>query len=158
MRINTVSHVSAPREVRRETNPPISETRHEKVIETASTKRLISQVLARAKMRQGVRQPVRIIPEIVRQPVRQIPGGPTGSPLSIPPTIEADLLSCGYRIPEWTPAGCRRSLAELQAEWPGFHVNGWQGLTMPECWPVALMDAVQTIYVMSIQDQMEGEI
>lgn len=158
MRATTVSHVSAPRGMRHETNPPMSETRHEKVIETASTKRLISQVLARAKVRQGVRQPVRIVAETVRQPVRQIHGEPAGSPVSTPPATAEDLLCCGYRIPSWTPAGCRRFLAELQAEWSDFHVDGWHGLTMPECWPVALMDAVQTIYVLSIQDHVEGEL
>lgn len=156
MSAETVSHVSAPREMRHETNPPVPETRHEKVIETASTKRLISQVLARAKVRQAVRQPVRIAAEPVRQPVRQIPGGPTGSPVSIPLTIAEDLLCHGYRIPSWTPAGCRRFLAELQAEWSDFHVNGWHGLTMPECWPPMLMDAMQSIYVMSIQVEVDA--
>jgi hypothetical protein len=87
--------------------------------------------------------------------INELTGGPAGSPPSIPPTLTDALLSCGYSCPEWTPEGCRGFLAELQAEWPGFHVNGWHGLTMPECWPVALMDAVQTVYVMSIQDQGE---
>lgn len=87
--------------------------------------------------------------------LRELTGGPSGSPLSIPPTLTAALLICGYTTPEWTPTGCRRFLAELQAEWPGFHVNGWHGLTMPECWPSQLMDAVQSVYVMSIQDQGE---
>jgi hypothetical protein len=89
--------------------------------------------------------------------VRQIPGGPAGSPVSIPLTIAEDLLCHGYRIPSWTPAGCRRFLAELQAEWSDFHVNGWHGLTMPECWPEELMDTVTSIYVMSIQKQSEVE-
>ena len=151
-----VSPVSAPRELRHETKPPISETRHEIVIETASTKRLISQVLARAKVRQAVRQPERIAAEIVRQPVRQIPARPSGSPLSIPSNLTEDLFCCGYHAPEWTPAGCRAFLSELMREWPGFEVRGWHGLTMPECWPVALMDAVQSVYVMSIQDQGEA--
>lgn len=148
-----VSHVSAPREMRHETKPPIAETRHEKVIETASTKRLISQVLARSKVRQAVRQPVRNDAETLRQPVRQISRGPSGSPPPLPLNLTDNLLSYGYRLPEWTPAGCRRVLSELQTEWPGFHVSGWHGLTMPESWPVALMDAAQSIYVMSIQDQ-----
>ncbi|NCC85581.1 MAG: hypothetical protein EOM03_15855 [Clostridia bacterium] len=73
--------------------------------------------------------------------------------LPIPEHLQESLLNCGYRLPSWTPAGCRTFLAELQAEWPTFHVNGWHGLTMPECWPVALMDAVQSIYILSIQDQ-----
>lgn len=88
--------------------------------------------------------------------INELTGGPSGSPLSIPPNMAEDLLCCGYRIPEWTPAGCRVFLAELQPEWPDFHVNGWHGLAMPECWPVALMDSVQSIYVMSIQDQGEA--
>lgn len=86
----------------------------------------------------------------------ELTGGPTGSPLSIPPTMAEDLLCCGYSIPSWTPAGCRAFLAELMREWPDFHVNGWHGLTMPECWPVALMDAVTSIYVMSIQAEVEA--
>lgn len=80
-------------------------------------------------------------------------GAETPLSLSIPPAMAEDLLCCGYYAPEWTPAGCRRFLAELQAEWPGFEIRGWHGLTMPECWPVALMDAVESVYVMSIQDQ-----
>jgi len=88
--------------------------------------------------------------------INELTGGPAGSPLSIPPTMAEDLLCCGYYAPEWTPAGCRRFLAELQAEWPGFHVNGWHGLTMPESWPVVLMDAVESVYVQSLQDQGEA--
>jgi hypothetical protein len=67
-------------------------------------------------------------------------------------TITESLLSRGYPTPEWTPAGCRAFLSELMREWSDFHVNGWHGLTMPECWPVALMDAVQAVYVQSLQD------
>ncbi|MDO9582708.1 MAG: hypothetical protein Q7J24_06320 [Desulfomicrobium sp.] len=85
--------------------------------------------------------------------INELTGGPTGSLVPLPSNLAEDLLCCGYYAPEWTPAGCRAFLAELQAEWPGFEVRGWHGLTMPECWPVRLMDAVTTTYVMSIQDQ-----
>jgi hypothetical protein len=88
--------------------------------------------------------------------INELTGGSPGSPLSIPPTMAEDLLCCGYHSPEWTPAGCRAFLTELQAEWPGFEVRGWYGLTMPECWPPMLMDAVTSIYVLSIQDQGEA--
>lgn len=88
--------------------------------------------------------------------LHELTGGPTGSLVPLPSNLTEDLLCCGYYAPEWTPAGCRRFLAELQAEWPGFEVRGWHGLTMPECWPVALMDAAQSIYVQSLQDQEES--
>lgn len=70
-------------------------------------------------------------------------------------TIAEDLLCCGYRLPEWAPEGCRRFLAELMREWPDFHVNGWHGCRFPECWPAYLMDAVQSVYVQSLQGQGE---
>ena len=89
--------------------------------------------------------------------VRELTGGPAGSLVPLPSHLAESLLCSGYRLPEWTPQGCRAFLAELQAEWPDFHVNGWHGLTMPLCWPVALQDAVQSVYVMSIQDQGEVE-
>lgn len=87
----------------------------------------------------------------------ELTGGPTGSLVPLPSHLAESLLCSGYRLLEWTPQGCRAFLAELQAEWPDFHVNGWHGLTMPLCWPVALQDAVQSVYVMSIQDQGEVE-
>lgn len=87
--------------------------------------------------------------------INELTGGPSGSLVPLPSNLAESLLSCGYACPPWTPAGCRAFLSELMREWPGFHVNGWHGLTMPECWPVALMDAVQSVYVMSIQDQGE---
>jgi hypothetical protein len=85
--------------------------------------------------------------------INELTGGPTGSLVPLPSNLAEDLLCCGYYAPEWTPAGCRRFLAELQAEWPGFEVRGWHGLTMPECWPVRLMNAVTSVYVLSVQDQ-----
>jgi hypothetical protein len=88
--------------------------------------------------------------------INELTGGPAGSPLSIPSHLTAALLSCGYTTPEWTPAGCRAFLSELMTEWPDFHVNGWHGLTMPECWPVALRCVVQSVYVQSLQDQGEA--
>lgn len=75
------------------------------------------------------------------------------TPLPIPEPLESALLNCGYRMPEWNPEGCRQFLDRLQTEWPDFHVNGWHGCEFPACWPVELMDAVQSIYVMSIQNQ-----
>jgi hypothetical protein len=83
--------------------------------------------------------------------VRELTGGPTGSPLPMPEHLADALLSCGYVTPEWTPAGCRAFLADLMREWPGFEVVGWYGCRFPECWPAHLMDAVQSVYVMSIQ-------
>lgn len=77
------------------------------------------------------------------------------TPVPMPEHLTDALLSCGYPAPEWTPEGCRAFLADLMREWPGFHVNGWHGCRFPECWPVALMDAVTSIYVMSIQGQGE---
>ena len=87
--------------------------------------------------------------------VRELTGGPSGSPLPIPEHLAEDLLVCGYHAPEWTPAGCRAFLAELMTEWPDFHVNGWHGCEFPACWPGHLMDAVQSVYVQSLQDQGE---
>ena len=60
----------------------------------------------------------------------------------------------GYesKLTEWTPAACRAFLELLQAEWPGFHVNGWHGLTMPDSWPWETQSAVLSVYVMSIQE------
>ena len=148
-----VSHVSAPREMRLETDSPRHGTGRETDCETTTTKRLIDKVLARSLVRQTVRQPLRQGVETVRQSVRQPPGEPPSSPLSVPPDLAEALLCCGYCAPEWTPEGCRQFLAELQAEWPDFHVNGWHGCRFPPCWPGHLMDAVQSVYVMSIQDQ-----
>ena len=88
----------------------------------------------------------------------ELRGGPAGSPLSMPVHLTDALLSCGYHAPEWTPARARAFLAELMTEWLDFHVNGWHGLTMPECWPARLTDAVTSIYVLSIQDQVEGAV
>jgi hypothetical protein len=88
--------------------------------------------------------------------INELTGGPTGSLVPLPSNLAESLLSCGYQLPEWTPAGCRAFLAELQAEWPGFEVRGWHGCEFPECWPVALMDAAQTVYVQSLQDQGEA--
>ena len=98
--------------------------------------------------------------------VRELSGEPSGSPrpldktdkthktpLPMPGTLTEDLLCCGYRAPEWTPAGCRAFLADLQDEWPDFELRGWHGCRFPACWPVHLMSAVQSVYVMSIQDQ-----
>lgn len=70
---DNVSHVSAPREVRLETNSHGRGTGVETGIETSITKRLIDKVLARPQVRQPVRQDVRLDAEALRQPVRKIP-------------------------------------------------------------------------------------
>lgn len=90
--------------------------------------------------------------------INELTGGPLGSLVPLPPHLAGSLLSCGYHAPEWTPAGCRAFLAELMTEWPDFHVNGWHGCEFPACWPGHLMDAVMSIYVLSIQDQVEGAV
>jgi hypothetical protein len=41
-------------------------------------------------------------------------------------------------------------------EWPDFHVNGWHGCNFPESWPPMIMDAVTSVYVLSIQDEVEA--
>ncbi|HCU70110.1 MAG TPA: hypothetical protein DGF30_13050 [Desulfomicrobium sp.] len=76
--------------------------------------------------------------------------------LPMPEHLAGALLVFGYSIPEWTPAGCRGFLADLMCEWPDFEVRGWYGCRFPECWPVALQDAVQSVYVMSIQGEVDA--
>ncbi|NCB64306.1 MAG: hypothetical protein EOM52_12050 [Clostridia bacterium] len=71
---------------------------------------------------------------------------------AMPPHITSALTDAGYSPPEWAPPACRAFLAELRAEWPGFRVRGWHGLAMPHTWPPAFRDAVQSVYVLSIQD------
>lgn len=78
------------------------------------------------------------------------------TPLPMPEHLTDALLSCGYHAPEWTPAGCRAFLAELMNEWPDFHVNGWHGCEFPACWPGHLMDAVQSVYVQSLQGEVDA--
>lgn len=89
--------------------------------------------------------------------IRELSGEPSSAPASIPPNLTEDLLVCGYHASEWTPAGCRAFLAELMAEWPDFHVNGWCGCEFPACWPAHLMNAVQAVYAMGLQDLGEME-
>lgn len=85
----------------------------------------------------------------------ELTGGP-GSLVPLPSNLTDALLSCGYPAPEWTPEGCRAFLSELQAEWPGFEVRGWHGCRFPECWPVHLSDAVQSVYVQSLQGEVDA--
>ncbi len=72
---------------------------------------------------------------------------------AIPPHITSALADAGYSPPEWTPASCRAFLDRLREEWPVFQVRSWSGLTMPHAWPPAFRDAVQSIYIRSIQDR-----
>lgn len=74
----------------------------------------------------------------------------------IPERLQDSVLACGYIMPEWTPQGCRAFLSVLMSDWPDFHVNGWHGCSFPKCWPPMIMDAVTSIYVLSIQDQAEA--
>lgn len=158
-----VSHVSAPREMRHETDAPDPGTALETTRETATTKLLIAKVLARSQVRQPVRQPVRQGFEPVRQPVRQPPenltsrrdcsqGEQVGASV-VPAHIRAALELGGYErdLTEWTPGACQRFLNQLKAEWPAFKVNGWHGLKMPDNFPVEFRDAVQSAYVLALQ-------
>jgi hypothetical protein len=76
----------------------------------------------------------------------------------VPNHLQEFLSHCGYSLPTWSPWGCRYFLEQLQAEWPSFEVRGWHGLTMPDCWPVTLMEAVQSIYVQSILCPKPSEV
>ena len=99
--------------------------------------------------------PIRLLPPLDKTDKTHKTPHPVTLPM--PEHLAGALFVCGYQTPEWTPAGCRAFLAALMREWPDFHVNGWHGLTMPLCWPAHLMDAVQSVYVMSIQEQGEVE-
>lgn len=72
---------------------------------------------------------------------------------TIPAHVSTALTHAGYSLPDWTPPSCRVFLAQLREECPGFRVNGWYGLTMPRSWPPEFADAVQSIYIRSVQDQ-----
>lgn len=158
-----VSHVSAPREMRHETDAPDRGTTRETCHETATTKLLVAKVLARSQVRQPVRQPVRQGFDSVRQPVRQTPenltssraspqGGQVGASV-VPAHVRAALELGGYErdLTEWTPGACQSFLNQLKAEWPAFKVNGWHGLKMPDNFPVEFRDAVQSVYVLAMQ-------
>lgn len=75
----------------------------------------------------------------------------TGRASALPAHVRAGLSLGGYELAAWTPEACKLFLDQLRAEWPGFKVNGWHGLTMPDSWPVGFMDAVQSAYVLSLQ-------
>lgn len=159
----SVSHVSAPREMRHETDAPDRGTARETCHETPTTKRLIDKVLARSQLRQPVRHPVRQGFDTVRQSVRQAPENltsardcPQGEQVgasAVPAHIRAALELGGYErdLTAWTPESCQRFLNQLKAEWPTFKVNGWHGLTMPDNFPVEFRDAVQSVYALALQ-------
>lgn len=163
----TVSHVSASREMRHETDTPDRGTCRETARETTTTKRLIDKVLARSQLRQPVRQPVRQGFDAVRQPVRQAPENLTSARDSsqgeqagrsaVPAHIRAALEPGGYErdLTAWTPESCQHFLNQLKAEWPAFKVNGWHGLTMPDNFPVEIRDAVQSVYALALQGDDE---
>lgn len=71
---------------------------------------------------------------------------------AIPVHVHEALTRYGYPLTAWTPLACRDCLDHLRAEHPDFHVRGWSGVTVPPAWPGELRIAVQSIYVMSIQD------
>lgn len=158
-----VSHVSAPREMRLETDAPDRGTALETCHETATTKLLIAKVLTRSQVRQPVRQPVRQGFDPVRHAMRQAPenltsprdclqGGQVDASV-VPAHIRAALELGGYErnLTEWTPKACQRFLNQLKAEWPAFKVHGWHGLTMPDKFPVEFRDAVQSMYALALQ-------
>ena len=148
----TVSHVSASREMRHETDTPDRGTCRETVRETTTTKRLIDKVLARSQLRQPVRQPVRQALENLTS-ARDCPQGEQVGASAVPAHIQAALELGGYErdLTEWTPESCQRFLNQLKAEWPAFKVNGWHGLTMPDNFPVEFRDAVQSVYALALQ-------
>ncbi|NCD25801.1 MAG: hypothetical protein EOL86_09465 [Deltaproteobacteria bacterium] len=79
-----------------------------------------------------------------------------GRASALPAHVRAGLSLGGYELPAWTREACKLFLDQLQAEWPGFKVNGWHGLAMPESWPVGFMDAVQSVYVLSLQESTDA--
>lgn len=81
-----------------------------------------------------------------------------GAASVVPANIRAALELGGYEhdLIDWSPSVCRAFLDALVEEWREFRVNGWNGLAVPETWPVEFIDAVQSIYVESMQDQAQG--
>lgn len=71
---------------------------------------------------------------------------------AIPPHVHKALTRSGYSAPTWTPPACRAFLDQLKIEWPIFRVRSWSGIAVPTSWPGDFVEAVQTIYVHSIQD------
>lgn len=76
-----------------------------------------------------------------------------GAAPAVPAHVREFCLLAGYELHDWTPAACRGLLDQLMVEWPAFTVKGWHGCDYPESWPSDVLIAVQTVYVMSIQDE-----
>lgn len=76
-----------------------------------------------------------------------------GAASAVPDHVREFCILAGYNLTEWTPAACRGFLDLLEDEWPDLRVNGWHGCDYPESWPGDVRIAVQSVYVMSIQDQ-----
>ena len=76
-----------------------------------------------------------------------------GTASAVPAHILAALELGAYEdyFPAWTPQVCRDFLDVLEGEWKEFYVNGRHGLVMPDTWPPAFMEAVQSVYVLSLQ-------
>lgn len=76
-----------------------------------------------------------------------------GAATAVPHHVREFCILSGHNLSEWTPTACRELLGQLIGEWPDFRVNGWHGCDYPESWPSDVRIAVQSIYIMSIQDQ-----
>ena len=100
----------------------------------------------------GPREGLERFTPLVRTHKAELLGWLRAAPAS-PTHITSALADAGYSPPEWTPASCRAFLAQLREDWPAFQVRSWSGLTMPHTWPPEFRDAVQCVYIRSIQDR-----
>lgn len=73
---------------------------------------------------------------------------------SILEPLEADLVPYAEKFPELDQARATRHITQLikHHQQDGFEVRGWHGCRFPETWPGYLMEAVQTIYVLSLYE------
>lgn len=71
---------------------------------------------------------------------------------------QAELMKHAELFPELDQARAAQHIAQLARHHSrhGFSVRGWFGCQSPQCWPEVVRELVQTIYVMSIQDQGEA--
>jgi len=76
-----------------------------------------------------------------------------GAASAVPDHVREFCILAGYTLSDWAPQSCRVLLGQLTGEWPELRVNGWHGCDYPESWPGDVRIAVQSVYVMSIQDQ-----